>query len=160
MIAILLMLQDRPRLISDYCSAKQALSQASYDACLILDAQGFIALFWAVDRRNMKTAPNFPWIVTDDPLPLVRKLLETGAEPNHEINATPKALMREGKPRIVFATALMRGAFSSDIELVRLLLEFDTDPLVRSTVDMDPREATPAAIARARARVFLKRVIR
>jgi hypothetical protein len=43
MIAILLMLQDRPRLISDYPLAKQALSQASYDACLILDAQAFTA---------------------------------------------------------------------------------------------------------------------
>jgi len=66
--------------------------------------------------------------------------------------------MREGEPRIVFATAMMRAAFSGDVELVRLLLEFDTDPLVCSTVDIDPRGATPAAIAQAR--VFLKRVIR
>lgn len=35
------------------------------------DARGFTPLFWAVDRRNMETAPNFPWVVTADPLPLL-----------------------------------------------------------------------------------------
>ena len=30
------------------------------------DAQRFTPLFWAVDRRNMETAPNFPWMVTTD----------------------------------------------------------------------------------------------
>ncbi len=33
------------------------------------DAQRFTPLFWAVDRRNMETAPNFPWMVTRDPFP-------------------------------------------------------------------------------------------
>ena len=28
------------------------------------DTQRFTPLFWAVDRRNMETAPNFPWMVT------------------------------------------------------------------------------------------------
>ena len=32
------------------------------------DAQKFTPLFWAVDRRNMETAPNFPWVVTTDPV--------------------------------------------------------------------------------------------
>jgi ankyrin repeat protein len=99
------------------------------------DAEGFTPLFWAVDRRNMETAPNFPWTVTDDPLPLVRQLLEAGADPNHLINATPKALMREGEPRIVFATALMRAAFSGDPELTGLLLEYGADPHIRSSDD-------------------------
>src|SRR5438128_6146151 len=36
------------------------------------DTQGFTPLFWAVDRRNMETAPNFPWMVTTDPLPLIK----------------------------------------------------------------------------------------
>src|SRR4029077_7851945 len=44
--------------------------------------QGLTPLFWAVDRRNMETAPNFPWIVTADPLPLIKKLLDAGADPN------------------------------------------------------------------------------
>ena len=94
------------------------------------DTQGFTPLFWAVDRRNMETAPNFPWMVTTDPLPLIKKLLDAGANPNALVNNTPRARMRAGSPRIVFATALMRAAFSGDLELVKLLLA--TAPIRRS----------------------------
>jgi len=97
------------------------------------DAQRFTPLFWAVDRRNMETAPNFPWTVTTDPLPLIKKLLDAGANPNALINSTPRARMREGAPRIVFATALMRAAFSGDIELVKLLLDHGADPHIISS---------------------------
>jgi uncharacterized protein len=97
------------------------------------DAQRFTPLFWAVDRRNMETAPNFPWMVTRDPFPLISKLLDAGADPNAVINATPRARMREGSPRIVFATAIMRAAFSGDIELVKLLLAHGADPHIVST---------------------------
>ena len=96
------------------------------------DAQRFTPLFWAVDRRNMETAPNFPWMVTADPMPLVRKLLDAGADPNAIVNNTPRGRMREGSPRIVFATALMRAAFAADLELVKLLLERGADPKVIS----------------------------
>jgi ankyrin repeat protein len=96
------------------------------------DAQRFTPLFWAVDRRNMETAPNFPWMVTADPMPLIRKLLDAGADPNALVNNTPRARMREGSPRIVFATALMRAAFAADLELVTLLLERGADPKVIS----------------------------
>jgi len=96
------------------------------------DAQRFTPLFWAVDRRNMETAPNFPWMVTADPLPLIRKLLDAGANPNALVNNTPRARMREGSPRIVFATALMRAAFAGDLELVKLLLAHGADPKVIS----------------------------
>jgi ankyrin repeat protein len=96
------------------------------------DAQRFTPLFWAVDRRNMETAPNFPWMVTADPLPLIRKLLDAGANPNALVNNTPRARMREGSPRIVFATALMRAAFAADLELVRLLLDRGADPKIVS----------------------------
>jgi ankyrin repeat protein len=96
------------------------------------DAQRFTPLFWAVDRRNMETAPNFPWMVTADPMPLIRKLLEAGANPNALVNNTPRARMREGSPRIVFATALMRAAFAADLELVQLLLAHGADPAVLS----------------------------
>src|SRR5580692_442332 len=92
------------------------------------DTQGFTPLFWAVDRRNMETAPNFPWMVTADPLPLIKRLLEAGADPNALVNNTPRARMRAGSPRIVFATALMRAAFSGDLDLVKLLLAKGADP--------------------------------
>jgi ankyrin repeat protein len=97
------------------------------------DAQRFSPLFWAVDRRNMETAPNFPWVVTEDPLPLIRKLLDKGADPNWLVDNTPRARMRGGSPRIVFATALMRAAFSADLELVELLLEHGADPHIKSS---------------------------
>jgi uncharacterized protein len=96
------------------------------------DAQGFTPLFWAVDRRNMETPPNFPWMVTIDPLPLIGKLLDAGANPNAIVNNTPRARMRDGSPRIVFATALMRAAFSGDVELVKLLLAHGADPQIVS----------------------------
>ncbi len=97
------------------------------------DTQGFTPLFWAVDRRNMETAPNFPWMVTVDPLPLIKKLLDAGANPNAIVNNTPRARMRAGSPRIVFATALMRAAFSADLELVKLLLSHGADPKIISS---------------------------
>ncbi len=96
------------------------------------DSQRFTPLFYAVDRRNMETAPNFPWMVTADPLPLIRQLLDAGANPNAVVNNTPRARMREGSPRIVFATALMRAAFAGDLELVTLLLDRGADPTVLS----------------------------
>jgi ankyrin repeat protein len=125
---------------------KDALSLAafdgSYDIASFLvenhakvnqaDAQRFTPLFWAVERRNMETAPNFPWMVTIDPLPLIQKLLDAGADPNALVNNTPRARMRDGSPRIVFATALMRAAFSGDIELVKLLLAHGADPHIIS----------------------------
>jgi len=107
------------------------------------DAQRFTPLFWAVDRRNMETAPNFPWMETRDPLPLIQKLLDAGADPNVIINSTPRARMREGSPRIVYATALMRAAHSGDIELVKLLLAHGADPHIISS----DRETTLMAAA-------------
>lgn len=97
------------------------------------DAQRFTPLFWAVDRRNMETAPNFPWMVTTDPFPLIQKLLDAGANPNAVVNSTPRARMREGSPRIVFATALMRAAFAGDLQLVKLLLAHGADPQIVSS---------------------------
>jgi ankyrin repeat protein len=125
---------------------KDALSLAffdgSYDVAEFLidnhanlnqaDAQHFTPLFWAVDRRNMETAPNFPWMETRDPLPLIKKMLEGGANPNAIINSTPRARMREGSPRLVYATALMRAALAGDVELAKLLLAHGADPHIVS----------------------------
>ncbi len=128
-----------------------ALFNGSYDVASLLidshanvnhaDVQRFTPLFWAVDRRNMETAPNFPWMVTTDPLPVIKKLLDAGANPNALVNSTPRARMREGSPRIVFATALMRAAFAGDLELVKLLLAHGADPHIQSS----DRETTLAA---------------
>jgi ankyrin repeat protein len=126
---------------------KDALSLAffdgSYDVAEFLidshanvnqaDAQRFTPLFWAVDRRNMETAPNFPWLETRDPLPLIKKLLDAGANPNAIINSTPRARMREGSPRLVYATALMRAALAGDVELAKLLLSRGADPHIISS---------------------------
>jgi uncharacterized protein len=130
-----------------------AIFNGHYDVATVLidngadvnqaDARGFTPLFWAVDRRNMETAPNFPWVVTEDPLPLVRKLLDAGADPNYLVNDTPRARMRGGNPRIVFATAIMRAAFSGDLELTELLLEYGAD----STIKSSDNETTLSAAA-------------
>jgi len=119
-----------------------ALFDGSYDVAELLidshakvnqaDAQRFTPLFWAVDRRNMETAPNFPWMETRDPLPLIKKLLDAGADPNALINSTPRARMREGSPRLVYATSLMRAALAGDVELARLLLAHGADPHIIS----------------------------
>jgi uncharacterized protein len=111
-------------LASHLVDAKSDVNQA--------DTQRFTPLYWAVDRRNMETAPNFPWMVTADPLPLIKKLLDAGANPNAVVQNTPRARMREGSPRIIFATALMRAAFAGDLELTKLLLAYGADPKVIS----------------------------
>src|SRR5205085_6765461 len=139
-----LLLKAGAEINAQAADGKDALSLAffdgSYDVAEFLidshanlnqkDAQRFTPLFWAVDRRNMETAPNFPWMETRDPLPLIKKLLDAGANPNALINSTPRARMRAGSPRIVFATALLRAAFSGDLQLVKLLLSYGADPTI------------------------------
>jgi ankyrin repeat protein len=93
------------------------------------DAQRFTPLFWAVDRRNMEKGSNgFAWITTEDPLPLIRKLLDAGANPNAVVNNTPRSRNRGGSPRIVFASTLMRAAFAGDLEVAKLLLAHGANP--------------------------------
>src|SRR5207244_11862832 len=98
------------------------------------DAQRFTPLFWAVDRRNMELGTNgFPWTVTTDPLPIIKKLLDAGANPNAIVNNTPRGRNRNASPRLVFATALHRAAFAGDRELSRLLLSCGANPQALST---------------------------
>src|SRR5262245_40624046 len=70
----------------------------------------------------------FPWTVTTDPLPLVKKLLDAGADPNAAVNNTPRGRNRNASPRIVFASALHRAAFAGDLELSKLLLSYGANP--------------------------------
>jgi ankyrin repeat protein len=99
------------------------------------DAEGFTPLFWAVDRRNMETNPGMPWMVTLDPLPLIKKLLASGADPNAFVDNIPTSRRSALNltPRTTFATALARAAFSADMELVRLLLSYGADANIVST---------------------------
>lgn len=107
------------------------------------DAQRFTPLFWAVDRRDMEKGANgFAWLVTDDPLPLIKKLLEAGANPNAVVNNTPRSRNRGGSPRIVFANTLMRAVFAGDIEVAKLLLAHGADP---NTVSSDNESMLQAA---------------
>src|SRR6516164_8908244 len=93
------------------------------------DAQRFTPLFWVVDRRDMELGTNgFPWTVTTDPLPLIKKLLDAGADPNAVVNNTPRGRNRNASPRIVFASSLHRAAFAGDLELCKLLLSYHADP--------------------------------
>jgi ankyrin repeat protein len=57
----------------------------------------------------METAPNFPWVVTEDPLPLAKKLLDAGANPNAIVNNTPRARHARRVATDRLATALMRA---------------------------------------------------
>lgn len=99
------------------------------------DAEGFTPLFWAVDRRNMETNPGMPWMVTLDPLPLIKKLLASGANPNAFVDNIPTSRRSALNltPRTTFATALARAAFSADMELVQLLLSNGADPNIVSS---------------------------
>jgi uncharacterized protein len=99
------------------------------------DAEGFTPLFWAVDRRNMETNPGMPWMVTLDPLPLIKKLLASGADPNAFVDNIPTSRRSALNltPRTTFATALARAAFSADMELVQLLLSYGADPNIVSS---------------------------
>jgi ankyrin repeat protein len=112
------------------------------------DAQRFTPLFWAVDRRNMEKGSNgFAWLVTEDPLPLIKKLLDAGANPNAIVNNTPRSRNRGGSPRIVFATSLMRVVFAGDLELSKLLLAYGADP---HAVSSDGESMLEAAAGLAR----------
>jgi len=98
----------------------------------VQDAQGFTPLYYAVEARNMEVAPGFPWMVTEDTLPLMRQLLEAGADPNLEIHSVTRARMHEGTPLVLYATALARAAFSGDLDSTKLLLEHGADPHIKS----------------------------
>jgi len=99
------------------------------------DAERFPPLFWAVDRRNMETNPGMPWMVTLDPLPLIKKLLASGANPNAFVDNIPTSRRSALNltPRTTFATALARAAFSADMELVQLLLSNGADSNIVSS---------------------------
>ena len=90
-------------------------------------------LFLAVHVRNQDMSVGIPWIVTADALPLIQKLLDKGAEPNHRVKFTPpfrKNNASSGSPWLDYggATPFLRAAAAGDIVGMRLLLKYGADP--------------------------------
>ena len=72
-------------------------------------------------------------MVAEDPLPLIRKLLDAGANRTHS-STTRGAPGCAPAPRASSSRrALMRAAFAGDLELVKLLLAHGADPKVISS---------------------------
>jgi len=90
-------------------------------------------LFLAVHARNMDTSVGIPWIVTADALPLIRKLLEKGADVNHRVKFTPpfrKNNASSGSPWLDYggATPFLRAAAAGDVAGMIVLLQYGADP--------------------------------
>jgi ankyrin repeat protein len=95
-------------------------------------------LFLAVHVRNQDTSVGIPWIVTADALPLIKKLLDKGADPNHRVKFTPpfrKNNASSGSPWLDYegATPFLRAAAAGDIVGMRLLLQYGADPKIPTT---------------------------
>jgi ankyrin repeat protein len=102
------------------------------------DALECSPLFLAVHVRNQDTSVGIPWTVTADALPLIRKLLEKGADPNHRVKFTPpfrKNNASSGSPWLDYegATPFLRAAAAGDLVGMRLLLQYGADPKIPTT---------------------------
>jgi len=92
-------------------------------------------LFLAVHVRNQDTSVGIPWIVTADALPLIKKLLDKGADPNHRVKFTPpfrKNNASSGSPWLDYggATPFLRAAAAGDLVGMRLLMQYGADPKI------------------------------
>ncbi len=90
-------------------------------------------LFLAVHVRNQDTSVGIPWTVTADAMPLIKKLLDKGADPNHRVKFTPpfrKNNASSGSPWLDYegSTAFLRAAAAGDLPGMRLLLQYGADP--------------------------------
>lgn len=95
------------------------------------------ALFAAIDLRNFNHE-KYGDLPTDgrDPLPLIKELLNKGADPNLRTNTVPvHGLMQFDGSWVNFdgQTPFIRAALSGDIEVMRLLLEHGADPNIATT---------------------------
>jgi len=93
---------------------------------------GMTPLYLATDNRNIEGGDYpVPSADTDD-LEYIQLLLDSGANPNHQVAS-------DTDTRTIFtmqwfletgATAFLRASQSGDTALMRLLLEYDADPLI------------------------------
>jgi uncharacterized protein len=100
-------------------------------------------LFLAVHVRNQDTSVGIPWIVTADALPLIKKLLDKGADPNHRVKFSPpfrKNNASSGSPWLDYegATPFLRAAAAGDIVGMRLLLQYKADPSIPTSHGLTP----------------------
>ena len=95
------------------------------------------ALFAAIDLRNFNH-DKYGDLPTDgrDPLPLIKALLQKGANPNLRTDTVPvHGLMQFDASWVNFdgQTPFVRAALSGDIEVMRLLLASGADPNIGTT---------------------------
>ena len=93
---------------------------------------GMTPLYLATDNRNIEGG-DYPVPSADaDDLEYMRLLLDSGADPNHQVGS-------DTETRTIFtmqwffesgATAFLRASQSGDTALMRLLLEYGADPLI------------------------------
>ena len=100
-------------------------------------------LFLAVHVRNQDTSVGIPWTVTADALPLIKKLLDKGADPNHRVKFTPpfrKNNASSGSPWLDYegATPFLRAAAAGDLVGLRLLMQYKADPNIPTTHGLTP----------------------
>jgi ankyrin repeat protein len=100
----------------------------------LVNKSGWTPLYLAVDNRNIEGG-DYPVPKPDlDHLELIKALLAKGANPNAKVKDntltrtifTMQWFFEDG------ATAFVRAAQSSDTELMKLLLEYKADPLLRT----------------------------
>jgi len=95
------------------------------------------ALYAAIDLRNFNH-DKYIDLPTDggDPLPLIKALIQKGADPNLRTNTVPvHGLMQFDASWVNFdgETPFVRAALSGDIEVMRLLLAAGADPNIATT---------------------------
>jgi ankyrin repeat protein len=94
-------------------------------------------LFAAIETRNLDFPPETPppYKNLDDPLDLIRELLERGANPNFRTNTTPvRGFMQLTGSWVNFdgQTPFIRAALAGDVTVMRLLLEHGADPNLKT----------------------------